>query len=271
MKSTKLNLPLSILLFLILYSPSYGQLPLISDQQIIFTNSITSISHGNWSDLNIWSTGVVPDGMPDVIINNNHSVYIDIKGDNSAEIVDLCRNLQIKSLAILRMGHDTDNFSKDLRINGSILYSGTISKTGTADGYLNIVFTIKYIDSDATAEYTSQQNWHVIRLADVYLMRAEALVETTKDTGQGNDDINALRSRVGMPDFDGNGLSMTDFRTALLRERSAELSMEGHRFFDLTRLGIHDENCRSSYGNTVGARDPEDYTLPIPLIETSAN
>ena len=158
----------------------------------------------------------------------------------------------------------------NLNVN-STGYVRAITETGAANGNLNIVFTIKYIDPDATTEYTSQQNWHVIRLADVYLIRAEAMAEIAQDPSQGNADINSLRTRVGMADFDGTGLSMTDFRSALLAERSAELSMEGHRFFDLTRLGVYDEYCRSSYGNTVGNRDPEDYTWPIPLIETTAN
>jgi hypothetical protein len=102
-------------------------------------------------------------------------------------------------------------------------------------------------------------------------MRAEALAEINQDPAQANDDLNMLRNRVGLGNFDGAGLSMEDFRKALLRERAAELSMEGHRFFDLTRMGVYDEYCRSSYGNTVGARQPEDYTWPIPLIESSAN
>ena len=155
--------------------------------------------------------------------------------------------------------------------NGSTGYVRTITETGAADGNQNIVFTMKYIDPDATTEYTSQQNWHVVRLADVYLMRAEAMVEISQNTADGNADINALRNRVGMVDFDGSGLSMTQFRSALLGERSAELSMEGHRFFDLTRLGVYNEYCVSSYGKTNGKRDPEDYTWPIPLSETSAN
>lgn len=150
-------------------------------------------------------------------------------------------------------------------------YIRTNTETGAPNGTLFRVFTSKYIDRDATTEYTSQQNWHVIRLADVYLMRAEALAEINQNPSSANLDLNELRSRVGMPDFDGSGLSMADFRVALLGERSAELSMEGHRFFDLTRMGVYDEYCRSTYGDGDGVRQPEDYTWPIPLIETSAN
>jgi len=64
---------------------------------------------------------------------------------------------------------------------------------------------------------------------------------------------------------------MEEFRTALLRERGVELYMEGHRFFDLTRMGVYNEYCKKVHGNNVGARQAADYFWPIPLTETSAN
>lgn len=142
---------------------------------------------------------------------------------------------------------------------------------GSTVGNLFLVFTGKYIDTDATTEYTSQQNWHVIRLADVYLLRAEALAELNQNPALANDDLNILRNRVGYENLDLSGLSMEEFRVQLLRERGVELYMEGHRFFDLTRMGVYDEYCRITWGNTDGARGPEDYTWPIPLIEVFAN
>lgn len=150
-------------------------------------------------------------------------------------------------------------------------YLRTNLATGAAMGGLFRVYTSKYIDRDATTEYTSQQNWHIIRLADVYLMRAEALAEIDNNPSLADADLNKLRFRVGMANFVGTGMTMANFRKALLRERGAELSMEGHRFFDLTRLGVYDEYCKLTYGNTLGARQAEDYTWPIPLIETSTN
>lgn len=150
-------------------------------------------------------------------------------------------------------------------------YFRTNLETGASNGTLFQVFTSKYIDANATTEYTSEQNWHVIRLADVYLMRAEAMAEINQNPATANDDINILRNRVGMTAFDGSGMSMSDFRTALLRERGVELFMEGHRFFDITRMGVYDEYCRTVLNNNIGARQPEDYTWPIPLIETTAN
>jgi len=150
-------------------------------------------------------------------------------------------------------------------------YIPTNLETGNTLGTLWQVWTAKYIDSEATTEYTSRQNWHIIRLADVYLMRAEASAEILSDPSAANSDINTLRSRVGMTDVDYSSMSMQDFREELLRERAVELYMEGHRFFDLTRFGVYDEYCRFVYGDTDGARQAEDYTWPIPIIEVSTN
>ena len=144
-------------------------------------------------------------------------------------------------------------------------------ETGNTFGTLWQIWTAKYIDSEATTEYTSRQNWHIIRLADVYLMRAEASAEITSDPAAANNDINILRNRIEMGEIDYSAYTMNSFREELLRERAVELYMEGHRFFDLTRFGVYDEYCRFIYGDTDGARQAEDYTWPIPLIETSTN
>lgn len=150
-------------------------------------------------------------------------------------------------------------------------YLRTITATGQSNGVLSVVWTAKYIDQNATTEYSSQQNWHVIRLADVYLMRAEALAEINQSPVMAENDINILRSRVGMTPYSAGTQNMAAFRSTLLRERGVELAAEGHRFFDITRMGVYDEACKASYGNIVGVRRPESYTWPIPLIETSAN
>ena len=150
-------------------------------------------------------------------------------------------------------------------------YVPTIKETGKKAGTLWQIWTAKYIDTEATTEYTSRQNWHVIRLADVYLMRAEASAEINSDPSAANIDINILRKRAEMNEIDYSSLTMNSFRKELLKERAVELYMEGHRFFDLTRFGVYDEYCKLIYGKVEGARQPEDYFWPIPLIEVSAN
>ena len=150
-------------------------------------------------------------------------------------------------------------------------YVPTNIETGNTLGTLWQIWTAKYIDSEATTEYTSRQNWHIIRLADVYLMRAEANAEISSNPAAANDDINTLRNRVEMSAIDYSAFTMNSFREELLKERAVELYMEGHRFFDLTRFGVYDEYCRFIYGDTDGARQAEDYLWPIPLTEISTN
>ena len=150
-------------------------------------------------------------------------------------------------------------------------YVPTNTENGNTLGTLWQIWTAKYIDTQATTEYTSRQNWHIIRLADVYLMRAEASAEISSDPAAANEDINILRERVEMNNVDYSSLSMESFREELLKERAVELYMEGHRFFDLTRFGVYDEYCRFIYGDVDGQRQPEDYLWPIPLSEVSTN
>lgn len=79
----------------------------------------------------------------------------------------------------------------------------------------------------------------IIRLAEVYLMYAEAVYE--KNGAISDDDLdlslNHLRERVGMPKLTNAFATANnlDMRTEIRRERTIELFMEGHRFDDLRR------------------------------------
>jgi len=131
-----------ILMFVFIAScaQTFAQLSLVSNQDIDFSNVVSTVSSGDWSNPNIWSSGSVPTADDNVSIEN-HTVYIDLMGTSSGEIVDLCNNLRVQSGGVLRMGHSISNFAKDLRINGSILCLGTFSAgreqpSGSGDGSL---------------------------------------------------------------------------------------------------------------------------------------
>lgn len=89
---------------------------------------------------------------------------------------------------------------------------------------------------------TESANWPIIRLAEVYLMYAEALVELNGAITdvQLNASINKLRDRAGVTYLTNalvaaNGL---DMKSEIRRERAVELYREGKRFDDLKRWGI---------------------------------
>ena len=109
--------------------------------QIDFSKAIRSVQSGSWSDSATWSTGRVPSTGDDVEIMESHSVYIDVHGSEKGEKVNLCRHLKINEAARLSMGHDKENFDKELVIGGSIECQGTFSSgrqkpEGTGDGSL---------------------------------------------------------------------------------------------------------------------------------------
>lgn len=77
-------------------------------------------------------------------------------------------------------------------------------------------------------------NIRVIRLSDVYLMAAEAALEKkSKDQASADKYLNAIRERA-IP-----GTKRVEATKELvLKERRKELVMEGHRLYDILRLGI---------------------------------
>ncbi|MBO3270464.1 RagB/SusD family nutrient uptake outer membrane protein [Hymenobacter defluvii] len=105
----------------------------------------------------------------------------------------------------------------------------------TITGY----YFTKYVELSTVGQVSRDANdIHLIRLAEVLLIYAEARLEQNKLTQADVDlTINKLRQRVGMRAMDlaeltTNGL---DVRTELRRERRVELALEGQRYFDILR------------------------------------
>jgi len=104
------------------------------------------------------------------------------------------------------------------------------------------------------------RNIPVIRLAEMYLIRAEANFEDPgTDIGPDTprDDINVIRSRANAP------LYTSDVTRAQIREeRYLELCWEGHRLHDLKRW----KQTISGYDHNAG-----NLILPIPFREMEVN
>lgn len=80
----------------------------------------------------------------------------------------------------------------------------------------------------------SDDNPIVFRLADTYLLQAEALAELGTDDGKATDLLNKIRTRAGaelFPAQPGEG----NLKDAIYWERCKELMGEGHYFYDLVR------------------------------------
>ena len=99
------------------------------------------------------------------------------------------------------------------------------------------------------------QNMYDIRLADTYLMEAEALIMSGGNLGRAQDLLDAVRDRVGLP-------SVTVTMDAIKYERRMELVGEGQRWFDLVRWG--DAPSALAFKGFVAGKHE---ILPIPLLE----
>jgi hypothetical protein len=113
----------------------------------------------------------------------------------------------------------------------------------------------------------------VFRLADVYLMAAEAENELN---GPANayQYINAVRARAYEPDQPYSALDQTSLRTAIQDERRWELAGEGHRRYDLIRWGILVETVQNARYRVYKPGDnikSHHVKLPIPAEELILN
>lgn len=90
----------------------------------------------------------------------------------------------------------------------------------------------------------SSANWIVYRLADVMLMKAEALSQMGRYQEATNilSEIRENRGSLASPP----ALSAVALEDAILFERSVELAYEGKRWFDLMRMGRRNDFARKS-------------------------
>ena len=141
-------------------------------------------------------------------------------------------------------------------------------------------FTKKYIDTPTTA-YDSENDWIVLRYADVLLMYAEALNEQGSPSALALNATNqVIRRSRGLPVATANATvdlpattTQADLRTRLETERRLELNFEGHRWFDLVRTGraIAVMNAYFTKAASVTRIDTHNLVFPLPLQEIQTN
>lgn len=132
------------------------------------------------------------------------------------------------------------------------------------------------VDTHSGEDYSSGINYRVVRLADMYLLYAEALNELNGDRSIAIEYINKVRRRVGMSDLDPAFFQNYEtLHEQIMHERLVELCGEGTRWYDLDRWGIlHDQVEINKMANE---RDDEfsnfqigiSHLYPIPNREIS--
>ncbi|WP_147679000.1 RagB/SusD family nutrient uptake outer membrane protein [Algibacter pacificus] len=109
-----------------------------------------------------------------------------------------------------------------------------------------------------------------LRLAEVYLIYAEALARSNGDLKDIKDAINKIRNRAGMDNT--NASTREELINAIRQEKLLELAVEeGEPWFDTIRYAIVDGFDISTIKPTITSKDQ--YILPIPYdsVTTSNN
>ncbi len=119
---------------------------------------------------------------------------------------------------------------------------------------------------------TYEENIKVLRLAEVYMNRAEAYANSSQED-LARADINTIIGRSDTDPASQLTVAVTGpaLLTAILNERRREFAFEGHRLFDLTRTKqTFTKTRRGTITFIVNA--PENRTImPIPQREMDAN
>lgn len=155
-----------------------------------------------------------------------------------------------------------------------------------ASGYLSSKFTstdlrskvnfdtnsgiVKFFEKSGFVRGTQDdKNIIVYRLADILLLRAEALNRTGDIPGAMNL-VNQIRTRAGAVAYTESaytGLSADQIEDLILDERARELCFEGKRWFDLVRTGKAIKVLKP----INGLSQTENYLWPISLTEIRLN
>lgn len=163
--------------------------------------------------------------------------------------------------------------------------TGFLNKKGVNPAY------IKKKETQSPINYP----WPIIRLADLYLLYAEACVETD-DLDEAKKYLNMVRERAGIPTVEvswaktGKQLDQAKLREIVRQERMVEFYLENQNFWDMRRWKLAEQyfNVKAK-GMNIEAGSLEDfvqvkevvferkftapmqYLLPIPLGDLNKN
>ncbi len=148
-------------------------------------------------------------------------------------------------------------------------YEETDLRKSVTIGESDITGNLEYYGKKYTDYVTNKDATIILRLAEMYLIAAEASNEIAYVAdGEAFDFLNAIRTRAGLAAYSSADLTdQESFRLAVEQERRLELAFEGHRYFDLVRTGRADE-VLPQLGPLTGVNQ---YLFPIPRSEFDTN
>lgn len=161
---------------------------------------------------------------------------------------------------------------------------GTMSYTNTAGAPVAVKHVKKHY-MEHSIQNQSDDNWPLIRYADVLLMYAEALNETEGVPPAASVElVNQVRRRAFGLSILGSDktkdlplqktITKEAFREAIFLERRLEFAFEGHRWFDLVRTGrfvtVMNNHVKTYFNNSYKIEFYQQL-FPVPQRELDIN
>jgi hypothetical protein len=104
----------------------------------------------------------------------------------------------------------------------------------------------------------------IFRLADIYLMKAEAMLRQNKSAAEAVNYVNEIRERAEVAPWSAGDLTLE----SLLAERGREMFFEGHRRQDQIRFGTFND---AWWEKSASSTDRNIFPIPQWVIDSNPN
>lgn len=172
--------------------------------------------------------------------------------------------------------------SRDPRLYETMLVEGAQYQGNPAEMYIGGKHMMQYSETesgiyasgfgcykyalDGQVNYGRKKFWPYLRMAEVYLIYAEALIKcSSPDVAKAIEQIDMVRARVGLRGLEVSNPTVTytadNLLPEILRERACELGLEDVRLFDLCRNKMAENFTTPLHGIKLRKDDDDNYTV----------
>ena len=188
-------------------------------------------------------------------------------------------SVAVPSLAVYNTW-DARDYRKQVSFTDSILIGGVLRPYTVFDNTKrpHIAKYARYAGNSNTEGRYSDHNYAAMRYAEVLLIAAEALAETSNGpNAEAIGYVNRIRARArqqtSFPEAVAAGMGKDAFINLVLEERRLELAFEYKRWYDIKRRKLGEQAFKGANALEPHANfDPNrDYLMPLPRVELQVN
>ena len=181
-----------------------------------------------------WRTAVNPESMFEVNFQTSENIGVNTSLQTTfTTLVTLGNTAQTGGFGdVVPTAAFLTDIESEKDASGAVLdIRRQLYELGTKGRGAQNIETTKFLGKNGTINL---DNVPVIRISEMYLNRAEAYYNLGR-TADALKDLNTIRTRSGLPEK--TALTGTALLDEIIRQRRLEFAFEGHRFWDLKRLG----------------------------------